>query len=302
MTAKGAGPSDAAAARTARTASAARAARARALRAQVAGITAQSDRIRIDGLRADVARACRIIAHEGLAENVLGHVSVRVAADRFLIRCRGPHERGLLFTESADVHEVVLSGRNGVDTAGVADGWSVPSELPIHSEILRHRPAASAVVHAHPRAVVAAGLAGIDLLPIFGAYNIPAARMAAIGIPVYPRSVLIRTPALGRAVINSMGDAYACTLHGHGVIAVGASITEAVLRALDIDALARMSLAVVGVGGELRPIPAADLAELPDLGRGFNDDARWRHLTARLGHAGLDLPADLSIDRDVPAR
>ncbi len=42
------------------------------------------------GLRRTVALACRILAYRGLAEDVLGHVSVRVGADRMLVRCRGP--------------------------------------------------------------------------------------------------------------------------------------------------------------------------------------------------------------------
>ena len=40
-------------------------------------------------LRRSIARACRILALQGLAEDVLGHVSVRLGADRLLIRCRG---------------------------------------------------------------------------------------------------------------------------------------------------------------------------------------------------------------------
>jgi hypothetical protein len=45
------------------------------------------------------------------------------------------------------------------------------------------RPRAGAVVHAHPRAVLACGIAGLELRPVFGAYNIPAMRLAADGIP-----------------------------------------------------------------------------------------------------------------------
>ena len=54
--------------------------------------------------RVAVARACRILAHRGLVEDVLGHISLRVSADRILLRCRGPHERGLRFTADAARH------------------------------------------------------------------------------------------------------------------------------------------------------------------------------------------------------
>jgi hypothetical protein len=52
----------------------------------------------LDESRSTVALGCRVLARAGLVENVLGHVSVRTAPDRMLIRCRGPQERGLLFT------------------------------------------------------------------------------------------------------------------------------------------------------------------------------------------------------------
>jgi ribulose-5-phosphate 4-epimerase/fuculose-1-phosphate aldolase len=142
-------------------------------------------------LRRAVAEACRVLAHEGLAADVLGHVSVRVDQDTLLVRCRGPHESGLLFTTPDDVHLVGLDGQHDLPA-----GYTVPGELPIHVETLRSRPDVIAVVHAHPPAVVAADLAGLALRPIIGAFNIPAMRMAHRGVPVYPRAVLIRRAEL----------------------------------------------------------------------------------------------------------
>ena len=37
------------------------------------------------------------------------------------------------------------------------------------------------------------------------------------------------------------------------------------------------------------PIPPDDLAQLPDLGAGFNDELIWRHHEQRLRHAGLGI-------------
>src|SRR5580704_12826109 len=61
--------------------------------------------------RREIALACRVLAHQGLAEDVLGHVSLRVAPGQLLIRCRGPEERGLLFTTPDDVHLIRYSER-----------------------------------------------------------------------------------------------------------------------------------------------------------------------------------------------
>ena len=240
--------------------------------------------------RIEVARACRILAHQGLVSDVLGHVSLRISPTQYLVRCRGPQERGLLFTETRDIHAIDLSATDP-STAQLPGGYSAPNELPIHAELLRVRPEVNAVVHAHPPAVVTASLAGLALLPIVGAYNIPAARLAAEGIPTYLRAVLIRRDKLAHDMMATMGSHPTCVLRGHGLVTTGATLAQAVLRALDVNELARLSLAVVAAGARPVAIPDDDLAELPDLGVGFNDAARWRYLGAKLQHDGLDVTA-----------
>jgi len=239
----------------------------------------------LDGLRRTIALGCRILADRGLAEDILGHVSARVDDDHVLVRCRGPEERGLLFTTADDVRLVDLR-RPAEDD----DGYAPPNELPIHAEALAARPDVHAVVHAHPPRVVAADLAGVGLPPLVGAYNIPAARLARDGVPVYPRGVLISTAELGREMMAAMGDRPVCVLRGHGVTTVGATVEQAVVTALVVDSLAAMVLRVVHAGGAPAPLPDADLDALPDLGSGFNDGLLWRHHVARLEHAGLGLP------------
>ncbi|MEJ2865559.1 class II aldolase/adducin family protein [Actinomycetospora flava] len=227
--------------------------------------------------RALIATACRVLAHRGLAPGVLGHVSLRVGHDRCLVRCRGPQERGLAFTQPADVRLVTLDGE-----MLEGDGYTVPNELPLHTEVLRARPDVHAVVHAHPPDTVAADLAGLTLRPIVGAFDIPGAHLAAGGVPVYPRAVLVRNRALAREMVAALGDRPVVLLRGHGLTATGASVEEAVLRARSVDTLAAMTLAVARAGGIPRDLPPDDLAELPDLGGGFTHDTAWRHEVASL--------------------
>jgi ribulose-5-phosphate 4-epimerase/fuculose-1-phosphate aldolase len=236
--------------------------------------------------RRNLALACRILAFQGLAEDILGHVSARVDDDRVLIRCRGPRERGLLFTQPADIRLVDLSSDRRSDGK-----YSVPNEFPIHTELLRAHPEINAVVHAHPPAVVAADLAGIPLVPMIGAYNIPAALMAAAGIPVFGRSVLIQTTELANDMVEAMRGRQICVLRGHGITTTGATVQQAVARALNLDSLARMACRIAAVGAVPVSIPSLDLEALPDLGTAFNDDALWRHHVSRLDHAGLGLNA-----------
>jgi ribulose-5-phosphate 4-epimerase/fuculose-1-phosphate aldolase len=202
-----------------------------------------------------------------------------------LIRCRGPQERGLLFTDPEDVHVVGLDG-----SSALPPGYAAPSELPIHAETLRARPDVTAVVHAHPPAVVTVDLAGLALRPVIGAYNIPAMRMARDGIPVCARGVLIRRADLAAEMLAAMGDAPACVLRGHGVTTTGASIAEAAIRALNLEALAQLILSAAQAGGRPAGLPESDIAELPDLGAALNTENVWRYHLARLNHAGLGLP------------
>ena len=212
-------------------------------------------------LHTTVATACRILAQQGLAADVLGHVSVRLDADRILLRCRGPEDRGLLFTVSDDIHVVDLDGRGDLD-----GGYTIPNEFHIHTELFRARPDVQAVVHAHPRDVMIADLAGVALRQVFGAYNIPASRLANEGVPVYPRSVLVRTPELGRAVAAAIGDSGACILRGHGIVTTGESVEQATLRALDLAELSRISTEVALLGA--RPQAATRRRQAGTAGSG----------------------------------
>jgi ribulose-5-phosphate 4-epimerase/fuculose-1-phosphate aldolase len=234
-------------------------------------------------LREKAALACRILAMEGLAEGVLGHVSVRVGDDRMLIRCRGAAESGLLRTSPGEVRTTTFAGQ----LLGPDEGYAIPNELPLHGETLRTRPEVNAVVHVHPRAVLLCGLAGLPLRPVFGAYNIPATRMAIAGVPVHPRAVLIRTPQLAAEMLDSMGESPVCVLRGHGITVTGSTLEQAVVRAVDLNSLAEVTLAAAGLGGVPDEISAEDLAELPDLGSGFNDDFAWQALAAKAAHQGL---------------
>jgi ribulose-5-phosphate 4-epimerase/fuculose-1-phosphate aldolase len=241
-------------------------------------------------LRRRIAVGCRILAHAGLCEDILGHVSGRLDDDTILVRSRGPHERGVLFTAAEDVRPFSLT-RRAIDEGSL---HAPPNELPIHVACYRADPAIGAVVHAHPPAVVAADLAGIPLVPMIGAYHIPAAGLAAAGIAVYPRGVLINTDELGREMVEAMDGRPVCVLRGHGLTTTGTSVEQAVARALAVDSLARMACHVAQLGATPVALPTADLAQLPDLGSAFNDDLLWRHHEQRLEVAGLGLGAPWS--------
>lgn len=235
----------------------------------------------LEPLRQDIALACRVIAARDLAPGFLGHISLRIDERTLLVRCRGPEERGLAWTTPSDIRLVNMDGEAGAP--GELDGgYTPPNELPLHTEVLRARPDVDAVLHAHPPAVVAADLADLQVRPIVGAYDIPGAKLAAGGIPAYPRGVLIRTPELAREMVEAMGDRPVVVLRGHGLTSAATTVAAAVLQAISVDSLARLALAITASGGTLRDLPAPDLEQLPDLGGQFNTGVAWRHEIARL--------------------
>jgi ribulose-5-phosphate 4-epimerase/fuculose-1-phosphate aldolase len=235
----------------------------------------------LDERRELVAQGCRVAAARGLVDGILGHLSLRVDDERLLVRCRSDTDAGVAFTRPSDIRLVTFDGSPGA--AGELDGYRVPNELPIHVETMLANPEHGAVAHLHPPDVVAADLAGIQIRPIYGAFDIPGAWLARGGVPVYERAVLIRNSALGKEMVAAMGGASVVILRGHGITSAAGTIQQAVLQAISVDALARMSLRVRAAGGTLRDIDERDWDDLPDLGPGFNTDAAWRHEIARLG-------------------
>ncbi len=231
--------------------------------------------------RALIAQACRVAASRGLVDGILGHLSLRVDAERLLVRCRSATDAGVAFTRPSDIRLIEFDGSPGAP--GELDGYRVPNELPIHVETMLADPQHRAVAHLHPPAVVAADLAGIAIKPIVGAYDIPGAWLARGGVPVYERAVLIRNAKLAKEMVAAMHGRPVVICRGHGITSAADTVERTVLQAISLDALAQMSLQVRAAGGTLRDIDDADWDELPDLGAAFTTEAAWRHEVARLG-------------------
>lgn len=230
-------------------------------------------------LRRTVATACRILEREGLVEGILGHVSARVSEDEIVIRCRGgARERGLRFSEASDVWRLTLDG----EPVDVPEGYDPPKELPIHAETLRRRSEFGAVIHAHPRAALLAGLAGVRPRPVFGSYNLPAMRLALEGVPVFDRSVLITQAELAAEMLAAMGDSDVVLLRGHGITVGASTVEQATVLALNLNVLLDVSVKLRLLGAEPADLPIEDLADLPDLGSAFNDQLVWQALVAAL--------------------
>jgi ribulose-5-phosphate 4-epimerase/fuculose-1-phosphate aldolase len=109
------------------------------------------------------------------------------------------------------------------------------SERFIHGEIYKVRPEVKSVVHCHARPLIPfANVKSAKLRPMFHMCG-----FLGCGVPTFEireaggmTDMLIRTPALGKALAASLGDKFVVLMRGHGATMVGESIPEATFRAV----------------------------------------------------------------------
>ena len=180
----------------------------------------------IDDLRAQVARSCQILGRLHMTREPNGHVSARIpGTDLILIKAHGMEGAPVSYMEPEDLCIVDMNGKFVEGREGLAP----PTEVFIHTEVLRARPELNSVIHMHPQNIVAYTIAEKPLLPIIGAYNPSALRLITDGLPTYPRSILISSQERGVDLVKAMGNARICLMRGHGITSAGASVEEATL-------------------------------------------------------------------------
>jgi len=182
-------------------------------------------------LRRDLVLACRILAGEGQADNIYGHVSARLPnSDTLWMK-----GAGIGLDEVREKHLVRLDARGER-----LDGWgSRHEEFPIHTEVMRSRPDVLAVVHTHPKFGLALAARGVALRPVSheGAYFWPP------GVPIFSEFTdLVRTAPQGKAVSRALGKARAILLQDHGVVVTGPTIAEACYAAVMLERAAEIQL------------------------------------------------------------
>ncbi|HWT06304.1 MAG TPA: class II aldolase/adducin family protein [Xanthomonadales bacterium] len=174
----------------------------------------------------DLVTANRILAHENVVDG-FGHVSVRDPQNPNRYRLSRSVAPALV--TAADILTYDLDG-NALD----ANGRTGYVERFIHGAIYKARPDVNAIVHAHTPAVIAFSVTGVRLQPVFhmGAF-------LGAGVPVFEirdaggtaTDMLVTTAPLGDALARTLGSANVALMRGHGLVAVGSSIPEAVFRA-----------------------------------------------------------------------
>ncbi len=190
----------------------------------------------------DLVAANRILAAQGVVD-AWGHVSVRHDRDpaRYLMsRSLAP--------ELVTADDIV---EHDLDSVAVdAQGRSLYLERFIHGEIYRARPDVQAVVHHHSPSVIPFGVSGRPLRPIyhmaaFLGEDTPIFEIRAFGGMT---DLLVRDPALGRALAQTLGRRTAALLRGHGAVVVGPTIQHAVARSVYMEMNARLQQQAIALG------------------------------------------------------
>jgi ribulose-5-phosphate 4-epimerase/fuculose-1-phosphate aldolase len=209
--------------------------------------------------------ANRILYAQGVVDG-FGHASARHdrSPDHFLLaRNMAP---GL-------VRRVDILTFDQDGAAQDADGRRVYLERFIHAAIYRARPDVQAVVHSHSPNVIPFGVTQQPLRPIFHMSGFLGEGTALFEIRdvAGDTNMLISDGRLGAALAAALGPRSTVLMRGHGSTTVGASIEQAVYRAIYAEVNARLQLAALPLGPitYLNPEEAAKAAAANDtqLGR-----------------------------------
>ena len=196
-----------------------------------------------NALLQDLLTATQILVNENVLDG-FGHVSARDTirpTDRyFMIR----ENLGGSVSEN-NVVELDLDS-NPIR----ADGPSPSIERFIHGEIYRARPDVNAIVHTHAPYLIPFGVTNTPLRPLYHMCGFLHA-----GAPVFDiaenhgvTNMLITSNELGRSLAASLGKSPMVLMRGHGASIVGASVKEAVFRAVYATLNAHLQPVANGLG------------------------------------------------------
>ena len=201
-----------------------------------------------------------------------GHISARHPHDpqRFLMsRARAP---GLVV--SADIQEFGLDGE-----LVRPDERPVYSERFIHSEVYKARPDVNAVVHSHSPTVVPFSVTQVPLRPIRAAFFYPEVPVFDTRAAAGWTNLLVSTPALGKALAQTLGQNSVALMRGHGNVVVAPNVRTVVYRAIYTEANAKLLLQAKMLGGPITYL-APEEAALMDKEQvrhrpGHGSDRTW---------------------------
>jgi ribulose-5-phosphate 4-epimerase/fuculose-1-phosphate aldolase len=209
---------------------------------------------KLDAAIQDLVMANHILAHENIVD-AYGHVSIRHPHDpeRFLLSCSRSPE----FVSADDILEF------GFDGEPVVSGGKKPYlERFIHAGVYAARPDVHAVIHSH----------AADVLPFtISTRPLQAVLNTASGIgdtvPVWDiqdrfgdTNILVESIAQANDLAVTLAGNSVTLMRGHGFTATGRTLIEALKTAIYLPLNARVLMAALGLGGEIKPLSRGEIA------------------------------------------
>ena len=200
-------------------------------------------------LRRQVA-ACTLLLNDLGLLGYSGHVSARIPGrDAIVIQSRdqprsslGPEE--LLI---CDFDGKMLEGPSGVRP---------PSEIFLHTEILRARGDVNAVAHFHHDRTTTFTMVEGAALKLIKNHAIRWAN----GIPVHPEPGHVNTPTRGRALVATLKDAHALLIRAHGQVVAAESVPAVLVDSVTFVENAEAMILASQLGRAL-PLTEAEIAD-----------------------------------------
>ena len=203
-----------------------------------------------------LACAFRILAKHGWTQNLAGHITF--VPDASGAMWANPWGK---WWQEVTASDLVLVSADGEVIEGK---WDVTPAIFIHTEIHRQRPEARVAIHNHP--VHATVHAGLGVLPLITEQT---GAMFAGDMAIFNEFTGgIDNPTAGQQMADAVGDANAALLVNHGALVMGATIEEAVYRAVSFERVCEISYKTMLTGRE--PVPM-DPDPLTAMKAGFLD-------------------------------
>ena len=226
-------------------------------------------------LESQVAIAVRLLTAEGLMD-FNGHLSVRAADTPEHILINPRHVSRNVLT-ARDIVRVDLRGKP------IGNGHEPPSETPIHTAIYRQRADVMSVAHIHPMIATAFSIAQVPIVPVF-----TLGCLFGEGVPVFDKPDLIRSDALGDELAESLGNARAVLMYGHGAVVWGENVAACFTACIWFEENAKKLATGRQLNGTIKPFTAAETVRVKaDLWRPETIRKTWDYYVDKGKRAGV---------------
>ena len=208
-------------------------------------------------MKRDFVAACRILVSEGVSEAAF-NISCRIDAQNWMTM---PVTSPTLVTED----NIVIGAIDGG-----SENWKA------HPAIYRERADVGGIVHVHPPHVVAFSTLGKEFVPVHH-----------YGAPFHGRIATYETPGQTKSddraadMARQLGDNRVILQRGHGVIAVGKDLKEAVLFVLFLEEAIRTNLLAEQMGKPKYLTKEQSEKIAPQILKQRSQDKGWNHLVSK---------------------